>query len=75
MSHDRRTFLKSAGVAVSAGMLGSGAALAAGTSPGTPPAATEMPTGMTFVTIRRGADLSLGISTVEKLGELKFTLA
>ncbi len=67
MHQDRRRFLKTAGVA-------GGAALAAGArvlAPATAEAATrggagtvaDLPKQMTFVTIRHGADLSLGIRT------------
>jgi len=64
MSQDRRTFLKTAGLAVSAGALGPSAVLAAEPAvPGGKPAASEMPRGMTFVTIRRGQEQSLGIKT------------
>src|SRR5262249_40873803 len=51
----RRGFLKSAGLAVSAGVL------PAGSRAGADAAASDMPRRMTFVTLRRGAELSLGI--------------
>ena len=65
MTQSRRTFLKGAGVAVSAGLVAPAAALAANeaASSGTKPMSTDMPRGMTFVTIRRGSELSLGIKT------------
>ena len=68
MSQDRRTFLKSAGVAVSAGVLAPAAA-----SPGEQPkpGVTAMPTGMTFVTIKRGAEQSLGIKTERGILDVK----
>jgi 2-keto-4-pentenoate hydratase/2-oxohepta-3-ene-1,7-dioic acid hydratase in catechol pathway len=62
MKHDRRAFLKTAGVAAAAGILGPTPAQAGARAPSALPA-TEMPTGMTFVTIRRGAEQSLGIRT------------
>ena len=64
MNRGRRTFLKSAGVAVSAGLLGPAPVFAAGPGPAAGKvAAGEMPQGMTFVTIRRGGEQSLGIKT------------
>ena len=68
MSPDRRTFLKSAGVIVSAGVLAPSAA-----SPGEQPkpGVTAMPTGMTFVTIKRGAEQSLGIKTERGILDVK----
>ncbi len=71
MKHDRRTFLKRAGVAVSAGMLGPIPALAADATPDAKAQRTEMPTGMTFVTIRRGAEQSLGIRTDRGILDVK----
>jgi 2-keto-4-pentenoate hydratase/2-oxohepta-3-ene-1,7-dioic acid hydratase in catechol pathway len=62
MRSNRRTFLKTAGAAVAAGTLAPRRATAADNGGGKA-AASEMPTGMTFVTIKRGADLSLGIKT------------
>jgi 2-keto-4-pentenoate hydratase/2-oxohepta-3-ene-1,7-dioic acid hydratase in catechol pathway len=62
MKHDRRAFLKTAGVAAAAGILGPTPARAGARAPSAIPA-SEMPTGMTFVTIRRGAEQSLGIRT------------
>src|SRR5262245_17304155 len=67
----RRGFLKSAGLAVSAGVLPAGRRVAAAPShaagaahaAGAEPAASELPRRMTFVTLRRGAELSLGIRT------------
>ncbi|HEY3067959.1 MAG TPA: fumarylacetoacetate hydrolase family protein [Methylomirabilota bacterium] len=61
MTQNRRTFLKTAGVAMSAGILAPAPALAA--ARGASAAPGEMPTGMTFVTIRRGLDASLGVRT------------
>ena len=57
---DRRSFLKSAGLAVSGGVLAAapearGAATEAGLG--------DRPRGMTFATLRRGGELSLGIRT------------
>ena len=64
MDQGRRTFLKGVGLAVSAGVLGPSAALTADLpASGGKAAASEMPRGMTFVTIRRGKEQSLGIKT------------
>jgi 2-keto-4-pentenoate hydratase/2-oxohepta-3-ene-1,7-dioic acid hydratase in catechol pathway len=68
MTQDRRTFLKSAGVVVSAGVLAPSAA-SAGEHP--KPGVTAMPTGMTFVTIKRGAEQSLGIKTERGIVDVK----
>jgi 2-keto-4-pentenoate hydratase/2-oxohepta-3-ene-1,7-dioic acid hydratase in catechol pathway len=68
----RRTFLKGAGLAVSASVLpsaGADASLAPAAAPGL--AATEMPRRMTFVTIRRGAEQSLGIKTRRGILDVK----
>jgi 2-keto-4-pentenoate hydratase/2-oxohepta-3-ene-1,7-dioic acid hydratase in catechol pathway len=64
MKPGRREFLQGVGLAVSAGVLGRSAALA-GDLPasGGKGAASDMPRGMTFVTIRRGKEQSLGIKT------------
>jgi hypothetical protein len=64
MNPGRRTFLRTAGLAVSAGVLGPSVVLAAepAASGGKAPA-SDMPRGMTFVTIRRGQEQSLGIKT------------
>jgi 2-keto-4-pentenoate hydratase/2-oxohepta-3-ene-1,7-dioic acid hydratase in catechol pathway len=62
MHRGRRTFLKGVGLVTATGALGSSRALAATDPPGKP-AASEMPRGMTFVTIRRDAEPSLGIKT------------
>jgi len=56
MNRSRRTFLERAGAAASAGLLVRSTALGAAES-------TDMPRGMTFGCIRRGAELSLGIKT------------
>ena len=65
MNDSRRTFLKGAGVAVSAGLVAPAQTLAASdaAAPSRKPATGDMPRGMTFVTLRRGAELSLGIKT------------
>ena len=63
MNPGRRSFLKGVGLAVSAGVIGPSAAVAAQPTPGGTTAPSAMPRGMTFVTIRRGEDLSLGIKT------------
>jgi 2-keto-4-pentenoate hydratase/2-oxohepta-3-ene-1,7-dioic acid hydratase in catechol pathway len=68
MHQDRRSFLKAAGVAGGAALAGTEpiwtkASADATQSTGGPGAGAEMPKHMTFVTIRRGADLSLGIKT------------
>ena len=68
MTQDRRTFLKSAGVVVSAGVLAPSAASA---GEPTKPGVTAMPTGMTFVTIKRGAEQSLGIKTERGILDVK----
>jgi 2-keto-4-pentenoate hydratase/2-oxohepta-3-ene-1,7-dioic acid hydratase in catechol pathway len=64
MSVNRRAFLKGAGVAAIAALTG-GRVAAAAEAPtvGGQATAGEMPKGMTFVTIRRGDDQSLGIKT------------
>src|SRR5687768_12178617 len=54
----RRTFLLGAGAAAGAGVLGRPAAL-----PAAERASTDMPRGMTLVSLRRGQELSLGIKT------------
>lgn len=68
MDQQRRTFLKGAGVAGGAAL--AGAARVLGPSPAEAAQNTastaglgEMPKQMTFVTIRRGSDLSLGVKT------------
>lgn len=71
MNHDRRTFLKGTGLAVSAGLFGPTPVLAAGTPATATVAPSEMPKGMTFVTIRRGAALSLGIKTDRGILDVK----
>jgi 2-keto-4-pentenoate hydratase/2-oxohepta-3-ene-1,7-dioic acid hydratase in catechol pathway len=64
MKPGRREFLQGIGLAVSAGVLGRSAALAADLpASGGNAAASDMPRGMTFVTIRRGKEHSLGIRT------------
>jgi len=70
MKTNRRAFLKTAGIAVSAGLVAPAPALAAGRST-TSAAPTEMPTGMTFVTIRRGAEQNLGIRTERGIIDVK----
>ena len=70
MKTNRRAFLKSAGLAVSAGIVAPAPALAAGRSTSAA-APSEMPTGMTFVTIRRGAEQSLGIRTDRGIIDVK----
>lgn len=72
MNRGRRAFLKSTGLAVSAGALGPSVALAAEAVPsGDKAAASEMPRDMTFVTIRRGQELSLGIKTERGILDVK----
>jgi 2-keto-4-pentenoate hydratase/2-oxohepta-3-ene-1,7-dioic acid hydratase in catechol pathway len=68
MHQDRRTFLKTAGVAGSAAFTGTAHPLAsvpaeAAPTGGAAASAGELPRQMTFVTIRRGGDLSLGVKT------------
>ena len=64
MNRGRRTFLKGVGLAISAGALGPSAALAAElAASGGKAAVSDLPRGMTFVTIRRGQEQSLGIKT------------
>ena len=72
MDTGRRRFLKTAGLAVSAGVLGPSAALAAepGASGGKA-LESEMPRGMTFVTVRRGQDQSLGIQTARGILDVR----
>jgi hypothetical protein len=70
MKTNRRGFLKTAGLAVSAGIVAPAPALAAArTTP--PPGASDMPTAMTFVTIRRGGEQSLGIRTDRGIIDVK----
>jgi 2-keto-4-pentenoate hydratase/2-oxohepta-3-ene-1,7-dioic acid hydratase in catechol pathway len=54
----RRTFLLGAGAAAGAGVFGRSEAL-----PAAERASTDMPRGMTLVSLRRGQELSLGIKT------------
>jgi 2-keto-4-pentenoate hydratase/2-oxohepta-3-ene-1,7-dioic acid hydratase in catechol pathway len=68
MTQDRRTFLKTAGVAISAGVLAPSAAPA---NEHAKPGVTAMPTGMTFVTITRGGEYSLGIKTDRGILDVK----
>jgi 2-keto-4-pentenoate hydratase/2-oxohepta-3-ene-1,7-dioic acid hydratase in catechol pathway len=68
MHQDRRTFLKTAGVTGGAVLAGTAQGFTAGSvdaapSPGGVGPGAELPKQMTFVTIRRGAELSLGIKT------------
>lgn len=64
MNQDRRTFLKRAGMAGTLAFAGGvGLARAEEAPAGKKPAGGDMPRGMTFVTIRRGGELSLGIKT------------
>ena len=70
MTIGRRTFLKSAGLTMGAGVLGPSVALAAQSTPA-PMAGGDMPKGMTFVTIKRGHDLSLGIKTDRGILDVK----
>jgi len=59
MNRSRRTFLWNAGAAAGAGVLARSESLhAAG-----PPGASDMPRGMTLVSLRRGNELSLGVRT------------
>ncbi len=72
MKIGRRAFLQGAGVAVSAGLLAPGRALAAAdaAAPAKAPAG-DMPRGMTFVTIRRGPERSLGIKADRGILDVK----
>jgi 2-keto-4-pentenoate hydratase/2-oxohepta-3-ene-1,7-dioic acid hydratase in catechol pathway len=68
MNRSRRTFLAGAGAAVSGGLLAPGVVSATEV---TPPAATDMPRGLTFATIRRGGELSLAIKTERGLLDVR----
>jgi 2-keto-4-pentenoate hydratase/2-oxohepta-3-ene-1,7-dioic acid hydratase in catechol pathway len=68
-STGRRNFLKDAGLAASASVLSSVHARASGVE--TSPAATDRPRRMTFVTIRKGAESSLGIRTPRGVLDVK----
>jgi 2-keto-4-pentenoate hydratase/2-oxohepta-3-ene-1,7-dioic acid hydratase in catechol pathway len=71
MNTTRRAFMKTAGV-VSAAWLSPSAALAVAASDKTAtPATDDMPRGMTFVTIKRGGELSLGIKTDKGVLDVK----
>ncbi len=70
MTIERRTFLKSAGLTMGAGVLGPSVALAAQSTPA-PMAGGDMPKGMTFVTIKRGQEMSLGIKTDRGILDVK----
>ena len=68
MHQDRRSFLRAAGVAGGAALAATAPVFTAASgeatpSTGGPGPSPEMPKHMTFATIRRGADLSLGIKT------------
>jgi len=67
MHDDRRRFLMTAGVAGGAALAATAHVLAASAAPAAPAVGTgpagDLPKQMTFVTIRRGVDLSLGIKT------------
>jgi 2-keto-4-pentenoate hydratase/2-oxohepta-3-ene-1,7-dioic acid hydratase in catechol pathway len=66
MNPNRRTFLKAAGVAGGAALAGAGHALApahAESQHGGSGGGGDLPRHTTFVTIRRGSDLSLGVRT------------
>jgi 2-keto-4-pentenoate hydratase/2-oxohepta-3-ene-1,7-dioic acid hydratase in catechol pathway len=64
MNRSRRTFLERAGAAASGGLLVRSKALnAAESTPASSPPTADMPRGMTFACIRRGAERSLGIKT------------
>jgi 2-keto-4-pentenoate hydratase/2-oxohepta-3-ene-1,7-dioic acid hydratase in catechol pathway len=69
MKRGRRTFLKTAGLAATAGALGP----SAGTSRAAPSSAGagDMPNGMTVVTLRREAELSLGVKTRRGILDVK----
>lgn len=71
MKLGRRTFLKGAGLAVSAGVLGPSGAIGAESATAGKFPASEMPRGMTFVTIRRGQEMSLGIKTDRGILDVK----
>jgi 2-keto-4-pentenoate hydratase/2-oxohepta-3-ene-1,7-dioic acid hydratase in catechol pathway len=64
MTVNRRVFLKGAGLAATGAWAGARVAAAADTTASSGQVtAAEMPKGMTFVTIRRGGEQSLGIKT------------
>ena len=70
MTIERRTFLKTASLTIGAGVLGP-SALAAQTTSAPAAAGGDMPKGKTFVTIRRGAETSLGIKTDRGILDVK----
>ena len=66
MTHSRRTFLKHAGLAGTAVLGGAGEVLVAAPVAGAQTgraAADSLPRGMTFVTLRRGGEQTLGVKT------------
>ena len=66
MDRRRRMFLKGAGIAGGAAIVGAGGALSASLEAGQHPAAATLPDPprhMTLATIRRGGELSLGVKT------------
>jgi 2-keto-4-pentenoate hydratase/2-oxohepta-3-ene-1,7-dioic acid hydratase in catechol pathway len=71
MSIRRRSFLKSAGLAVGAGVLGPSSPLAAQPASPPPTAAGDMPRGLTLATIRRNGELTLGIKTDRGILDVK----
>jgi len=70
MTIERRTFLKSAGLTVGAGVLGPSVALAA-QSTSAPTIGGDLPKGMRLVTIKRGQEMSLGIKTDRGILDVK----
>jgi len=75
MESDRRDFLKAAGAALMAGaagvLTGSKAFAGAGLGAGVTAAPGEMPKGMTFATIRRRGEYSLGVKTDKGILDVK----
>src|SRR5437588_8962469 len=65
MEHDRRTFLKTTGLAGAAAVTGAAPLLVADAAPGAAGSAEpkELPKGMTFATLRRSDGIGLGLRT------------
>ena len=75
MESNRRDFLKTAGAAIMAGaagmLTGSKALAGAGLGAGATVAPGEMPKGMTFVTISKSGEYSLGVKTEKGILDVK----
>jgi len=75
MESNRRDFLKTAGAAIMAGaagmLTGSRALAGAGLGAGATVAPGEMPKGMTFVTISKSGEYSLGVKTEKGILDVK----